>query len=321
MTVRLGVVMDPIDSIKPYKDTTLAMLLEAQRRGWDLHYMTLTDIALHGGDAWARSRTVQVWDDNADWFALGEPREHPLSSLDAILMRKDPPVDSEYIYATHILEAAERAGAAVFNSPRGLRDAQEKLFTAHFPELCAASLVSMEAATVKAFIHEHGKVVLKPLYGMGGEAVFVVEAGDPNTSVIIETLTHRGARYVMAQRYLPAIKDGDKRILVIDGEPVPYALARIPAAGETRGNIAAGGRGEGLSLTERDREICARVAPAIRQRGLGFVGLDVIGDWLTEINVTSPTCVRELDAIYDINISATYLDYVERTLNARSKNA
>ncbi|MBA1148364.1 glutathione synthase [Ectothiorhodospiraceae bacterium WFHF3C12] len=317
MPVKLGVVMDPIESIKPYKDTTFAMLLEAQRRGWDIHYMTLADIALHGGEAWGRSRPLQLRDNNDDYFTAGEAREYPLSSLDIVLMRKDPPVDSEYVYATHILEAAERGGTMVCNKPSGLRDAQEKLFTAHFPDCCAPTLVSMEADAIKAFIHEHGKAVLKPLYGMGGEAVFVVQAGDPNTSVIIETLSHRGARYVMAQRYLPEIKDGDKRILVIDGEPVPYALARIPAVGETRGNIAAGGRGEGMPLTDRDRWICEQVAPALRERGLGFVGLDVIGEYLTEVNVTSPTCIRELDGIYGINISGTYFDYLERSLDAR----
>lgn len=315
MTRRLGVVMDPIERIKPYKDTTLAMLIEAERRGWSIDYMTLDDLALVNGEAWGRGCPLRVRDDNSDWFSLGEPREHSLAELDLLLMRKDPPVDSEYIYATHILEAAERAGVLVANRPLGLRDAQEKLFTAHFPACCAASRVDMRAGPLRAFIREHGAAVLKPLSGMGGDSIFVVRDGDPNTTVIIESLSARGTRYVMAQRYLPEISAGDKRILVIDGEPVPWALARIPAAGETRGNLAAGGRGEGVPLTDRDRWICEQVAPALRARGLWFAGLDVIGDYLTEINVTSPTCVRELDRIYGLNIAGELFDVLERRLD------
>ncbi|HKJ94779.1 MAG TPA: glutathione synthase, partial [Gammaproteobacteria bacterium] len=259
MTIRLGVVMDPIEQIKPYKDTTLALLLEAERRQWEIRYMELADLSLADGEAWGRTRPLHVRDDNHRWHELGEPERHPLSDLDIVLMRKDPPVDSEYLYATHILEAAERAGVLVANRPLALRDAQEKLFTAHFPQCCTATLVDMRAEPLREFIRQHGRAVLKPLHGMGGDSIFVLDEGDPNTTVIIETLTQRGTRYVMAQRYLPEIRDGDKRILVVDGEPVPYALARIPAAGETRGNIAAGGRGQGVALNERDRWICEQV--------------------------------------------------------------
>ncbi len=318
MSVRLGVVMDPIASIKPYKDTTLAMLLEAERRGWEIQYMELADLSLRDGEAYAHMRALHVRDDNYRWFELGDGRRRPLAELDLVLMRKDPPVDSEYLYATYILEVAERAGVLVANRPAGLRDAQEKLYTAHFPQCCAPTLVDMRAEPIRAFIHEHGRAVLKPLHGMGGESVFVVDDGDPNTTVIIETLSQRGRRYVMAQRYLPEISAGDKRILVIDGEPVPYALARIPASGETRGNIAAGGRGEGVPLSERDRWIVEQVAPALRERGLYFAGLDVIGEALTEINVTSPTCLRELDALYGLNIAGQLFDVLTRELENRS---
>jgi glutathione synthase len=314
MTVRLGVVMDPIQTIKPYKDTSLAMLLEASRRGWQLEYLELEDLSLRAGQALGRMRPLKVWDDNERWYELGEASERPLGELDVILMRKDPPFDSEFLYATHILELAEQAGARVFNSPRGLRDANEKLFAQHFPQCCPPTLVTSRAEAIRAFIREHGKVVLKPLDGMGGTAVFVIADGDPNASVIIETLTDYGRRYAMAQQYLPAIAQGDKRILVIDGEPVPYALARIPAAGESRGNLAAGGRGEGVELTARDRWIVEQVAPSLRERGLSFVGIDVIGDYLTEINVTSPTCVRELDALYGLNICARFFDVIEARL-------
>ncbi len=318
MTVRLGVVMDPIAAITPYKDTTLALLLEAERRRWRIEYLELADLSLRDGEAWGRMRPLHVRDDNHRWQEPGAGRQAPLRKLDVILMRKDPPMDNEFVYATHILDAAERDGVLVVNRPGALRHAPEKLFTAHFPQCCAPTRVDMRAEPLREFIREHGRAVLKPLHGMGGESIFVVEDGDPNTSVIIETLSQRGQRYIMAQRYLPEIRDGDKRILVIDGEPVPYALARIPAAGETRGNIAAGGRGEGVELSERDRWIVAQVAPELRRRGLWFVGLDVIGDSLTEINVTSPTCVRELDGLYGLNIAGQLYDSIERQLEPRA---
>lgn len=317
----LGVVMDPIGSIKPYKDTTLAMLLEAERRGWAMRYMELGDLSLRDGRAWGHSAELHVRDDTKHWYELGKHHHQPLAELQVILMRKDPPVDSEYLYATYILEAAEREGALVVNRPRGLRDAQEKLFTAHFPQCCVPTLVSRAADELRDFIQEQGKAVLKPLHGMGGESVFLVEEGDPNTSVIIETLSDQGRHQVLAQRYIEAIRSGDKRILLIAGEPIPYALARIPAGGEIRGNIAAGARGEGIALNDRDRWICSQIAPALREHGLFFVGLDVIGDYLTEINVTSPTCIRELDTAYDLCISRRLFEVIEHHLQEGLPNA
>ncbi len=316
MSLRIGVVMDPIASITPYKDTTLAMLLAAQKRGWEIRYMELGDLHLRQGEAWAHQQALTVRDDNNDWFSLGEASLTPLAELDIVLMRKDPPVDSQFLYATHILERAEADGSLVVNRPRALRDANEKLFTAHFPQCCAPTIVDADRQRLKDFIREQGKAVLKPLDGMGGRSIFVLEQGDPNTSVVIDTLTEDGARYIMAQRFLPEISAGDKRILLINGEPVDYALARIPQHGETRGNLAAGGRGEGVPLSDRDRWIVEQVAPTLQQRGLWFVGLDVIGDHLTEINVTSPTCVRELDQIYGIDISSRLLAFLDQQRGA-----
>ena len=314
MAYRLGVVMDPIQGITPYKDTTLAMLLEAQRRGWEIRYLTLEDLSLRDGVAYGDGAMLEVRDDNHDWFSLGERDEEPLENLDAILMRKDPPVDSAYVYATQILDVAERAGVQVVNRPAGLRNVQEKLAIANFPECCAPTVVEMKAEPLKAFIQAQGRAVLKPLHGMGGEAIFVVHAGDPNTSVIIEQLSGRGTRYVMAQRYLPEISDGDRRILVIDGRPVDFALARLPAAGESRGNLAAGGRGVARPITDRERWIVEQVRPLLAEQGILFAGLDVIGGYLTEINVTSPTCVREIDAQQDTNIAGDLFTVIEHRL-------
>lgn len=310
MTLRLGVVMDPIDSITPYKDTTLALLLEAQSRGWPIHYMTLADLFIQEGVAYGHGHALTVRDDNHDWHHLGEATTLPLGELDAILMRKDPPFDTEYIYATYILERAQAAGCLIVNRPSALRDVNEKMAITAFPELCAPTIVTRSAAAVRQFLEAQGEIVLKPLDGMGGSRIFRVGRGDPNLSVILEVLTEHGTRFAMAQAYLSAISAGDKRILVIDGEPVPYSLARIPAAGESRGNLAAGGRGEGMPLTDGERAICAAVAPMLRERGLLFAGLDVIGDRLTEINVTSPTCMRELQGLYNINIAGQLLDAV-----------
>jgi len=318
MTVRLGIVMDPIAAITPYKDTSLAMLLAASRRGWELHYYELGDLHLVNGEAWGRGRALTVRDDNANWFSLGEARDEPLERLDLILMRKDPPFDGEYLYATHILEQAEQQGVSVVNSPRGLRDANEKLFTAWFPQCCAPTIVDADATRIKAFIKAQGKAVLKPLDGMGGRSIFVLTHGDPNTTVVIDTLSDDGRRLVMAQRFLPEISAGDKRILVIDGTPVDFALARIPAHGETRGNLAAGGRGTAVPLTPRDRWIVDQVAPKLRTHGLRFVGLDVIGDYLTEVNVTSPTCVRELDTQCELDIASLLLDNLEKGLPSKA---
>ena len=312
--LKLGVVMDPIGAIKPYKDTTLAMLLAAQARGWELSYMEQPDLYLVQGEARARRSALTVRDTKQDWFELGAEQDGPLGDLDLILMRKDPPFDIEYIYTTYILERAESQGVMVVNRPQSLRDANEKGFTAWFPQCCPPTLMTRDMARMRGFLEQHHKVVVKPLDGMGGSQVFVLERGDANVSVVLETLTHAGTRLAMAQLYLPEIKAGDKRILLIDGEPVPYALARVPAPGESRGNLAAGGSGVGVALTERDRWIAAQVAPTLREKGLLFVGLDVIGDWLTEINVTSPTCARELDALYRLDIAGDFMDMLAKKL-------
>jgi len=314
MTIKLGVVMDPIATITIKKDTTFAMLLAAQARGWTLHYFEQADLFARGNEAFGRGRALSVTDDKRGWFAFRGEREMPLAELDAILMRKDPPFDMEYIYTTYLLELAELAGALVVNRPRSLRDANEKLFALHFPQCCPPTRVARDAALLKAFLDEHDDIVVKPLDGMGGASVFRLRRNDPNINVILETLTAHGRRLTMAQRYIPDVTAGDKRILLIDGEPVPYALARIPQAGETRANLAAGGRGEGVPLGERDRWICGQVAPKLREMGLLFVGLDVIGDWLTEINVTSPTCARELDAQFGLDIGGDLMATIERRL-------
>jgi glutathione synthase len=316
--LKLGVVMDPIGSINYKKDSTLAMLLEAQRRGWELHYMEQGDLFLRDAVASARMRYLKVFDDPARWFELSTDTIRPLAELDVILMRKDPPFDTEYIYTTYLLEQAEARGVLVVNRPSSLRDANEKLYSAWFPQCTPPTLVARSPARVREFLAAHGDIVLKPLDGMGGASVFRVTVDDPNLGVILETMTARGTRFTMAQKFLPEIVEGDKRILLIDGKPVPYALARIPAPGETRGNLAVGGTGVGVALTERDRWICAQVGPRLRDTGLLFVGLDVIGDYLTEINVTSPTCIRELDKLYNLNISATLLDVIERDRLSRS---
>jgi glutathione synthase len=310
MTRTLGVVMDPIQSITPYKDTTLALMLAAQARGWTLLYMTLPDLWLRDGAAYGRARPVKVFDDKQKWFELGSPQVLPLGDLDCILMRKDPPFDLEYIAATYILERAEDQGALVVNRPRSLRDANEKAFTAWFQSCVPPTLISQDLRELRAFHDEHKDIVAKPIDGMGGRSVFHLGPGDLNASVVFETLIARG--YCMAQLFLPEITDGDKRILLIDGAPVPHCLARIPAPGEFRGNLAAGGHGETRGLTERDRWIAAQVGPKLKELGLVFVGLDVIGDWLTEINVTSPTCLREIARDTGIDIAAQVIEAVER---------
>jgi glutathione synthase len=315
--IKLGVVMDPIGSIKAYKDSTLAMLLAAQARGWPIRYMEQSDLHLRDGKAFARSRALRVFDDPKRWFEWGEETTGPLSELDVILMRKDPPFDMEYIYTTYLLERAEEDGVLVVNRPRSLRDANEKLFTAWFPQCTPPTLVTRAAVRLRDFLAEHGDIVLKPLGGMGGESVFRLRRGEPNVNVTIETLTAHESRYAMAQRFLPEIAQGDKRILLIDGEPIPYALARVPAEGDTRGNLAAGGTGTGVPLSERDRWICAQVGPTLREKGLLFVGLDVIGDYLTEINVTSPTCIRELDRQYGLHIADKLMDAIANRLARR----
>ncbi len=292
------------------------MMMEAQRRGWEIHYMEMNDLSLEQGKAVARTRVVSLKEDPNGWYEFHNDQEISLSDLDAVLMRKDPPFDTEYIYATYILERAENEGALIVNEPRSLRDCNEKLFTAWFPELTPTTVVTRSAKKIRAFHQEHGDVILKPLDGMGGSSVFRVMKNDPNVSVIIETLTNHGQNYCMAQTFVPDISNGDKRILVVDGEPMPYCLARIPAKGETRGNLAAGGRGEPRPISETDRKIAETVAPVLKEKGLIFVGLDVIGDKLTEINVTSPTCIREIEAAFDISITGKLMDAIERRVNA-----
>ncbi|MDO6544190.1 glutathione synthase [Photobacterium sanguinicancri] len=316
--IKLGIVMDPIESINIKKDSSFAMMMEAQRRGWEIHYMEMNDLSLEQGKAVARTRVVTLQENPNGWFEFQSEQEIALSDLDAVLMRKDPPFDTEYIYATYILERAENEGALIVNKPQSLRDCNEKLFTAWFPELTPTTLVTRRADKLKAFHQEHGDVILKPLDGMGGSSIFRVMKGDPNVSVIIETLTAMGENYCMAQTFVPDISNGDKRILVVDGEPMPYCLARIPAKGETRGNLAAGGRGEARPISETDRKIAETVAPVLKEKGLIFVGLDVIGDKLTEINVTSPTCIREIEAAFDISITGKLMDAIERRVNAHA---
>lgn len=318
MSIRLGIIMDPIADIAFKKDSSLAMLMAAQARGWSLFYLEQQDLYIRDGVVRARPRPLQVFNDASRWFAFEAEQDIALHELDVVLMRKDPPFDSEFLYCTQLLEQAERAGLLVVNRPQSLRDCNEKLFATRFPHLTPPTLVSRRADVLRAFADEHGDVILKPLDGMGGASIFRHRAGDPNLSVILETLTGHGSRQIMVQRYLPAIKDGDKRILMIDGEPVPYCLARIPASGETRGNLAAGGRGEARPLTEHDREIAATVGPILREKGLLFVGLDVIGENLTEINVTSPTCIREIDAAFNTDIAGRLMDVIAQKLANRS---
>lgn len=317
MPIKLGIVMDPIQQIKPYKDTSFAMLLEAQRRGYELFYMQPEDIYLRDTEAFAITSQLKVWDRNDnEYYGFGSSAHTKLSDLDIILIRQDPPFNQDYLYCTHMLELAEAQGVLVVNKPQSLRDANEKLFASWFPQCLAPTLVSANATKLREFVDEQQDTIFKPLDAMGGASIFRVKQGDPNLSVIIENMTDHGQHHIMAQRYLPEIKDGDKRILLIDGEPIPYALARIPQQGETRGNIAAGGRGEGIELTERDYWLCQQIAPKLRDKGLIFVGLDVIGDYITEINVTSPTCIRELDQLYGLNIAGTLFDCLEHKLKA-----
>lgn len=314
MTVRLGIVMDPIERIHYKKDTSLAMLWAAQQRGWQIEYMELPDLYLAGGQARARTRDLTVHMNPEDWYSFGSAQDRALGDLDVILMRQDPPVNREFLMATYILDAAAQQGALVVNPPAALRDCNEKLFATQFEDLTPPLIVTRSAQRLRDFYAEHKDVIMKPVDGMGGHSIFRVRENDANLGVIIETLTQYGAHQAMAQKFIPEISQGDKRILLIEGEPIPYALARIPSQGENRGNLAAGGRGEGRELTDRDREICARVAPVLKEKGLIFVGIDVIGDYLTEINVTSPTCVRELDAAFGIDIAGQLMDAIGRRL-------
>ena len=311
---RIGVIMDPIESITPKKDSSLAMLLEAERRGAEIHYMLQGDVRLVAGEARGRSRLLRVRDDLEDWYDIGEARDIRLGDLDAILMRKDPPFDMEYIFTTYILGRAEEAGALVVNSPRALRDMNEKAYISWFPQCAPMTLITRSRSEMKAFLEEHGKIAVKPLEGMGGKSVFIVRQGDNNANVIFETLTDNDRRFAMAQVFIPEISEGDKRILLIDGEPVPCSLARIPPPDDNRGNLVMGARGEARELTDRDRWICGQVGPVLREHGVIFCRIDVIGDYLTEINVTSPTGIRELDRAFGLNIAGTLFDAIEARL-------
>ena len=308
--MKLGVIMDPVAGIKVEKDTTLALLLAAQRREWEIHYMEMDDVYLIGNTARASARVMTVADDASDWYQLRQRTELALSDLDVILMRKDPPFNMEYIYMTYILEHAAARGTLVVNDPAALRNVNEKAFITQFPQCIAPTLISRNAQQIHAFLEQHGQVVLKPLDGMGGASVFRVDKEDSNRNVIVETLTRNSQSFIMAQQYLAAIEQGDKRILLVDGRPLEHALARIPKSGDIRGNLAAGGTGKGIDLSERDYWICEQVGPRLRAMGLVFVGLDVIGDYLTEINITSPTCVRELERLYDCDIAGKVMDCI-----------
>ena len=312
--LRIGIVMDPIESITPYKDSSLAMLLEAQRRDAEIHYFQQGDLKLLDGKAIGQSRRLNVRDDNEDWYEFGAVDSIDLGDLDVILMRKDPPFDMEYVYTTYILDRAEAAGALVVNRPQALRDINEKAYTAWFPECTPLTLITRSMDEMRAFLAENDRIVVKPLDGMGGKSIFVVQHGDKNANVIFETLTDFGQRYAMAQIHIPEISLGDKRILLIDGEAVPFALARIPPADDNRGNLVVGAKGVGQELSDVDRTICERVGPVLKEHGVIFAGIDVIGDYMTEVNVTSPTGIRELDTQFDLNIAGQLFDAIESEL-------
>lgn len=316
--VRIGIVMDPIDSIHPKKDTTLAFMLEAQSRGWQIAYLTLGDLYLNNGRAEGRMRYVKVFENPDHWYEFDGEEYGPLGELDVILMRKDPPFDMEYIMATYILERAEAEGAIVVNKPQTLRDANEKVFTAWFPQCCPPSLLTRSKNDIKKFLDVHQKIVVKPTCKMGGQSVFVISKGDPNTNVIIEEITQLGTRYVQAQTYIPEIETmGDKRVLLINGIPVEHGIARIPGEGDHRGNLAVGAKASGFTLSDRDRWICAQLGPTLRERGLLFVGIDVIGNYLTEINVTSPTGVREIGKLFNINVASLFFDALSNLVHSK----
>ncbi|MBT4160680.1 MAG: glutathione synthase [Gammaproteobacteria bacterium] len=314
MTYHIGVLMDPIASINPKKDSTLAMMLAAQERGWLVSVFTQSDLLIEDGAVSIRRQVVNLMDDTRQWFEIVQEEEVPAEEFDAILMRKDPPFDMEYIYATYLLEIIEDSGTPVLNRPGSIRDCNEKLFALRFPQCSPPHIVSRDQANLRSFHQKHGDVIYKPLDGMGGDSIFRATEGEHNLSVIIETLTNHGQTQTMAQKYIPEIVNGDTRILMINGEPVPYGLARVPLAGETRGNLAAGGSGVGRELNERDRFICDQVSPVLKEKGLYFVGIDVIGDYLTEINVTCPTCIRELNAEFGIDIGGDYMQFIENEI-------
>ena len=315
--IHLGIVMDPIEGITPAKDSSLAMLLAAQERGWKISYFELGDLRIDNGEARGRGRPIEVKDDNNQWFVFGEVADMPLGELDAILMRKDPPFDMEYIYCTYILERAEAAGALIVNRPQSLRDMNEKAFTAWFPQCCPETLITRSMSDMRKFLEKHGRAVVKPLHGMGGQSIFVVNQGDLNANVIFETLTEYESRYAICQGYIPEIIDGDKRIILIGGEPAAKVVARVPSADDNRGNLVAGAKAEIRPLTDRDQWICDQVGPVLRKRGIIFAGIDVIGDYLTEVNVTSPTGIRELQNYGGIDLAEMLMSHLDALLSQR----
>jgi len=312
---KLGIVMDPISAIDPKKDSSLAMLIEAAKRDYEIYYMEQKDLKLIDGCATAQATIIEIFDDQKKWYKSKSNVSIDLKELNIILMRKDPPFDMEYIYTTYVLDKAEEDGVLIVNKPQSLRDMNEKVYTAWFPECTPSTLISRSMAEIKLFLGQHKKIVVKPLDGMGGKSIFVVDENDGNANVIIETLTNYGKCSAMAQVFIPEIKDGDKRILLIDGKPVPYALARIPSKDDNRGNLVMGAVGEGRELTERDKLICSKISETLKKKGILFCGIDVIGDYLTEINSTSPTGIRELDSIYSLNIASDLFDMLEKKIN------
>ena len=312
---KLGIVMDPISAIDPKKDSSLAMLIEAAKRDYEIYYMEQKDLKLIDGCATAQATIIEIFDDQKKWYKVKSNISIDLKELNIILMRKDPPFDMEYIYTTYVLDKAEEDGVLIVNKPQSLRDMNEKVYTAWFPECTPSTLISRSMAEIKLFLGQHKKIVVKPLDGMGGKSIFVVDESDGNANVIIETLTNYGKCSAMAQVFIPEIKDGDKRILLIDGKPVPYALARIPSKDDNRGNLVMGAVGEGRELTERDKLICSEISETLKKKGILFCGIDVIGDYLTEINSTSPTGIRELDSIYNLNIASDLFDMLEKKIN------
>lgn len=319
MSIKLGIVMDPLSSINIKKDSSFAMMLAAQKRDWEIHTIDQSDLYTKNAIPWAQSRVTQVEDDTDHWFDFSPAQDIELASLDAILMRKDPPFDIEYIASTYILQLAEQRGTLIVNKPASLRDNNEKMFITQFPQCCTPFMVSRNKKRLRDFVIERFQaaqqdVILKPLDGMGGTSIYRVNPQDPNLSVILETVSENETRTVMAQQFIPEITEGDKRVLLIDGKTVPYALARVPAKGETRGNLAAGGTGVGVELSERDHWICQQIGPVLKQQGILFAGIDIIGDYLTEINITSPTCIRELDKIYSLDIAGDLMQCIEQHL-------
>jgi len=310
--IKIGIVMDPVESITPYKDSSLAMMLAAQKKGWQLHYIQQSGLYIEDNRLKVEFKPIKVFNDNQHWFETGELTSIDSAELDVILMRIDPPFDMEYIYTTYLLEMAEKQGCLIVNKPASLRDANEKLFATHFPQCCTDVLVSRNPDKLRSFVDKFQDVILKPLDGMGGQSIFRVSPNDANLSVILETMVNFGQHTIMAQKFIPEITQGDKRILMVNGEAIPYTLARIPAKGETRGNIAAGGTGKAMAITKREQWIADQVGPTLSKMGILFAGLDVIGDYLTEINVTSPTCIREIDAQFNLDIAGQLMDCIEK---------